>query len=299
LTLEVSAEYGKLQSFDTLLHLLTALTHTDTLTGWQLDGEFLQFRETGMEIRSVRWLRGTLLGLGWMGERRCSALSGEQWCRCILYQLEIDVSTGPSGTCMSWDGGTARKRRTSKQATKRVIFMSIRPRMYRHIIPSQSIYIHLSHIICKSSKSKYTLPQSGSSTTALPSQKTWLHLAMATVNETGQQQGHRIVSNSSTFQASLYGPTNNAKQLASLIKNGDSGVGISRNLPTMILQNMCSDIQARVGAGIRRHDASVCICRCTCVGVCELVKWQQQALSSSSENMYNSTSQVINQVIWY
>jgi hypothetical protein len=95
---------------------------------------------------------------------------------------------------------------------------------------------------------------------------------MATVNEAEQQQGHRIVSNSSTFQATLYSPTNNAKQLASLIENGDSGVGMSRNLPTTVLQNMCSDIQARVGAEIRRRDASVCICRCTCVGVCELGK---------------------------
>lgn len=134
----------------------------------------------------------------------------------------------------------------------------------------------------------------------LSSQKLWLHLAIATVNETGQQQGHRIVSNSSTFQATLYSPTNNAKQLASLIKNGDSGAGMSRNLPTTVLQNMCLDIQARRSCN-RRRDASVCICRCTATHVCERGKWQQQALSSSSENMlkYNSTSQVINRIIWY
>lgn len=90
-----------------------------------------------------------------------------------------------------------------------------------------------------------------------------------TVNEAGQQQGHRIVSNSSTFQATLYSPTNNAKQLASRIKNGDSGVGMSRDLPTTVLQNMCLEIQARIGAEIRRRYASVCIYRCTCVAVCE------------------------------
>lgn len=68
---------------------------------------------------------------------------------CLPYQVNndaglswMDVSTGPSGTCMGWDGDTARKRWTNKQTSKQVIYEYYTKNRYIHN-PSQSIYIHL------------------------------------------------------------------------------------------------------------------------------------------------------------